>query len=318
MTEQNTSEQSSRSAPIVSSSHLAGSGMPELSEMEFALTIANNAFQRWIVRGLMAAGVADAGALDVLVLHVLYHRARPKRLADICLMLNLEDTHIVSYALKKLEKAGLVASTRKGKEKFAEVTPRGPGAVRALPGNSRTVPARLDGDPDGGRPGYQPAGRSSACAFRALRSGGAGGNIALAPVQPGEILCTVPCRQLLPGLFIHFALPSHSIGVLRPRQNIAKVLLGVVDDPLKIRRFRLVAELEDGQLQTATFLLVLLDAIPVEDRQNRLRVAVGKDHGDFFNNVVQCRGICHSGQKAAILGAASECPQTWAILPASM
>ena len=112
-------------SPIVSSAHLARSGMPELSEMEFALTIANNAFQRWIVRGLMAAGVADASPLDVLVLHVLYHRARPKRLADICLMLNLEDTHVVAYALKKLEKAGLVISNRKGKEKFAEVTNAG-------------------------------------------------------------------------------------------------------------------------------------------------------------------------------------------------
>ena len=117
--------QANRPAPIVSSSHLAGSGMPELSEMEFALTIANNAFQRWIVRGLAAAGVSDAGAVDVLVLHMLYHRGRPKRLADICLMLNLEDTHVVTYALKKLEKAGLVRSSRKGKEKIAEVTDEG-------------------------------------------------------------------------------------------------------------------------------------------------------------------------------------------------
>ncbi len=113
------------STPIVSSAHLASSGMPELSEMEFALTIANNAFQRWIVRGLVAAGVEDASPLDVLVLHVLYHRAKPKKLADICLMLNLEDTHVVAYALKKLEKTGLVVSNRKGKEKFAEVTEEG-------------------------------------------------------------------------------------------------------------------------------------------------------------------------------------------------
>lgn len=114
-----------RASPIVSSAHLAESGMPELSEMEFALTIANNAFQRWIVRGLVASGVADASPVDVLVLHMLHHRARPKRLADICLMLNLEDTHVVTYALKKLEKAGLVVSSRKGKEKFAEVTQEG-------------------------------------------------------------------------------------------------------------------------------------------------------------------------------------------------
>ncbi len=111
--------------PIVSSAHLAGSGMPELSEMEFAMTIANNAFQRWIVRGLVAAGVEDASPLDVQVLHVLYHRAKPKKLADICLMLNLEDTHVVAYALKKLEKTGLVTSNRKGKEKFAQVTDEG-------------------------------------------------------------------------------------------------------------------------------------------------------------------------------------------------
>ena len=40
-------------------------------------------------------------------------------------MLNLEDTHVVAYALKKLEKSGLITSTRKGKEKFAEVTDEG-------------------------------------------------------------------------------------------------------------------------------------------------------------------------------------------------
>ena len=123
MTEQ-TSPQMVRQ-PIVSSAHLAQSGMPELSEMEFALTIANNAFQRWIVRGMTAAGVADVSPLDVQVLHVLHHRGRPKRLADICLMLNLEDTHVVTYALKKLEKAGLVESTRKGKEKVAQATDEG-------------------------------------------------------------------------------------------------------------------------------------------------------------------------------------------------
>ncbi len=111
--------------PIVSSSHLANSGMPELSEMEFALSISTHAFHRWIVRGMAAAGAEDLGALDVLILHVLNHRGRPKRLADICLMVNLEDTHTVAYALKKLEKAGYVAGTKRGKEKFAEATEEG-------------------------------------------------------------------------------------------------------------------------------------------------------------------------------------------------
>ena len=54
--------------PIVSSAHLADNAAPELSELEFALTIANNAFQRWIVRGTTAAGRPELGALDVLVI----------------------------------------------------------------------------------------------------------------------------------------------------------------------------------------------------------------------------------------------------------
>lgn len=111
--------------PIVSSAHLADNAAPELSELEFALTIANNAFQRWIVRGTTAAGMGDLSALDVLVLHTVNHRGRAKKLADICLVLNMEDTHIVSYALKKLEKLGLVESTRQGKEKLAATTPAG-------------------------------------------------------------------------------------------------------------------------------------------------------------------------------------------------
>jgi len=114
-----------RRIPIVSSAHLAASEMPELSEMEFALTLSNHAFQRWIVRGMAAGGVPDLSPLDVLVLHVVNHRSRPKRMADICMILNLEDTHTVSYALKKLERGGFVSSSRKGKEKYADATPEG-------------------------------------------------------------------------------------------------------------------------------------------------------------------------------------------------
>lgn len=113
---------------IVSSSHLAEGAVPALSETEFALTLAGNAFQRWIVRCMAAAGEGDLGALDILVLHVTNHRARAKKLADLCLMLNIEDTHTVTYALKKLEKRGLVKSARAGKEKVVEITPKGEAA----------------------------------------------------------------------------------------------------------------------------------------------------------------------------------------------
>ncbi|MEK9971143.1 MAG: hypothetical protein VW600_18570, partial [Ferrovibrio sp.] len=44
--------------PIVSSAHLATNKLMELSEFEFALMMASNAFNRWIVRCMAAAGVA--------------------------------------------------------------------------------------------------------------------------------------------------------------------------------------------------------------------------------------------------------------------
>jgi len=110
---------------IVSSAHLANSKVPELSEMEFALNLANNGFQKWIVRAMAAAGYGDMSPLEVQVLHMVVHRDKAKRMADICLMLNLEDIHTVSYALKKLEKAGVVKSTRQGKEKLVTATQKG-------------------------------------------------------------------------------------------------------------------------------------------------------------------------------------------------
>lgn len=113
------------SEPIVSSAHLAQSKVPELSEMEFALNIANNGFQRWISRAMAAAGYPDMSPMEVQVLHVVVHRGKAKRMADICLMLNLEDIHTVSYALKKLEKGGFVESSRQGKEKVVDATAKG-------------------------------------------------------------------------------------------------------------------------------------------------------------------------------------------------
>jgi len=91
--------------------------LPELSELEFAMTIASNAFQRWSVRAMAAAGQPDLSPLEVQVLHSVHHRERAKTLADICLVLNMEDTYTVNYAIKKLVKAGLVVVGKQGKEK---------------------------------------------------------------------------------------------------------------------------------------------------------------------------------------------------------
>ena len=101
---------------IVSSAHLVAEEAAELSEFEYGLMVANNAFNRWVTRCMAAAGAPEMGALDVMVMHTVNHRDRAKRLADICFTLNVEDTHLVNYALKKLVKAGFVTATKHGKE----------------------------------------------------------------------------------------------------------------------------------------------------------------------------------------------------------
>jgi predicted MarR family transcription regulator len=114
--------------PIVSSAHLASGASPALSEFEFGLILVSHAFERWMVRCMAAAGVKDVSPLDVLVLHSVNHRGRAKKLADICLVLNVEDTHTVAYSLKKLERLKLVKGGRAGKEKTATITPAGEAA----------------------------------------------------------------------------------------------------------------------------------------------------------------------------------------------
>jgi len=107
---------------IVSSAHLVSAKVPELSEMEFGMILAWHAFSRWMMRCMAAAGVSDMTPIDVLVLHHVVHRQTEKKLADICFVLNVEDTHVVSYSLKKLSAAGLVQSARRGKEVFFSAT----------------------------------------------------------------------------------------------------------------------------------------------------------------------------------------------------
>jgi len=117
-------------AAIVSSSHLVSPRSRELSELEFGLIVAWNAFSRWAVRCMAAAGCPDLTITDVLLLHHVQHRARNKKLADICFVLNYEDTHVVAYSLKKLVAAGLVHTEKQGKEVFYSPTPQGEAFVQ--------------------------------------------------------------------------------------------------------------------------------------------------------------------------------------------
>lgn len=114
-----------RPAKIVSSEHLVSSASAELSEFEYGLIMAGNAFNRWMVRCMSAAGAKDMTALEVSLLHHVGHRERKKKLADICFVLNIEDTHVVTYALKKLQTRGYISSEKSGKEGFFSVTDAG-------------------------------------------------------------------------------------------------------------------------------------------------------------------------------------------------
>lgn len=110
---------------IVSSRHLADGEGWQASEFEFGLIIAFNAFSRWMVKCMAAAGQTEMSPLEILVLHNVNHRGRDKRLSDISFLLNIDDTHTVNYALRKLSKAGLIDSEKRGKEVFYSTSPAG-------------------------------------------------------------------------------------------------------------------------------------------------------------------------------------------------
>lgn len=111
--------------PVVSSAHLAAGRSPGLSEVEYGLMIATSAFNRWMVRCMAAAGQPGLSATEVAILHSVAHRGREKRMADIALVLDIEDIHVVSYAVKKLEAAGMIRTRRAGKEKLVEISEAG-------------------------------------------------------------------------------------------------------------------------------------------------------------------------------------------------
>ncbi|MCB4919915.1 winged helix DNA-binding protein [Brucella intermedia] len=111
--------------PIVSSAHLAEGGSPGMSEVEYGLILASHAFSRWMVRCMAAAGLPGLSPIEVLILHSIRHRDREKKLADICLVLDIEDTHIATYAIRKLESAGLLTTGKAAKEKTVKITAKG-------------------------------------------------------------------------------------------------------------------------------------------------------------------------------------------------
>ncbi len=114
-----------KQTPIVSASNLVSETNVELSEVEYGLIIASNAFGRWTERCMHASGGLSLNTTDILVIHNINHRDRAKRVTDICFTLNIEDTHLVAYSLRKLSKQGLIAGKKLGKEMFYSLSEEG-------------------------------------------------------------------------------------------------------------------------------------------------------------------------------------------------
>lgn len=103
----------------------------DLSDLEFSLFTLMFGFQTWTETCMSAADVWGLKSIDILVLHAVNHRARGRRQAEICMVLNIEDTHVVAYALKKLVAAELVRVEVDGREHHYETTPKGESACLA-------------------------------------------------------------------------------------------------------------------------------------------------------------------------------------------
>lgn len=110
---------------IVSSKHLAETEAWQVSDFEYGLIMTYNAFARWTLKCMSAAGYSEIGPLDILVLHHVHHRDKPKRLNDVAFALNIEDMHTVNYALRKLVKQGLIVGEKTGKEVYYRTTEQG-------------------------------------------------------------------------------------------------------------------------------------------------------------------------------------------------
>jgi predicted MarR family transcription regulator len=68
----------------------------DLSEFEYGLMTQIFGFQRSVQNCMGAQTCMAWNALDILVMHAVNHRARGKRLAEICMVLIIDDAHLVT------------------------------------------------------------------------------------------------------------------------------------------------------------------------------------------------------------------------------
>jgi predicted MarR family transcription regulator len=97
----------------------------QLTELELTLTVLWNSVRRWMSQQSNSDGINGLSELDVFLVHLLVYRNRKLRATDLAFALSIDDMHLVTYALKKLVRLGLVTSNKIGKEVFYNPTDAG-------------------------------------------------------------------------------------------------------------------------------------------------------------------------------------------------
>lgn len=90
-----------------------------VTEMEYSLFRAYEAFSRWQAECLAAVSGNNLSGNDTAILHVIRMKDRPKSIIEIGRLLNRDDIANIQYSIRKLTQAGLItksgtASRRKG------------------------------------------------------------------------------------------------------------------------------------------------------------------------------------------------------------
>lgn len=116
---------------------LAASELGAITRFEQNLQVLGNAFEQWVKRCGGKSGLATFSSTEIAILHRIGRADTPKRIADLCFALKIEDTHIVTYAVKKLAKAGLVTSTKSGKDTYFQATATGAERIGAYAENKQ-------------------------------------------------------------------------------------------------------------------------------------------------------------------------------------
>lgn len=96
-----------------------------ITRFEEGLQVLKSAFEKWVKRCGTRAGLGGFSSMEIQILHIIGRAKEARRIVDICFVLNVEDAHVVNYAVKKLLKAGLVQSQRTGKDVAFIVTREG-------------------------------------------------------------------------------------------------------------------------------------------------------------------------------------------------